>query len=403
MAQAPRALAQQAEGSRHRRGRAQRAAGRGRGPSGPRALGGRPDHRAEPVRDRHRGRAHQQLHAARSPAASGGLRHCPAGQERTCPRWLRRRRDEGRPHHDDGHDACRAAALTDLGPRQRALRARTVQGRHRHRRLLRRPALTLAARHEREHQRPAAPVLPQGQRHLPLEPRGPPRRPGRGQQQASKGPRLEDPGRGPRRATTVAPPSRCCNDRLSPGSTHPRRSRPSPNSWESAARLDAPAAVSTTPWPSHSTPPSKSSGSTAPCIRPESTLVPTSLGTLSSTTIGAGYTRHSAIGPRKRSTTSTSIASSQPDNLIDESPEIAKQPTVIVAKARRKRLKLKKVLRALIDAYVFRQMMAGDPDFYALWRNKVPITISFPPIVDDDEKLTKDTLQMLLDKGIISD
>jgi hypothetical protein len=26
----------------------------------------------------------------------------------------RRRRDEGRPHHDDVHDACRAAALTDL-------------------------------------------------------------------------------------------------------------------------------------------------------------------------------------------------------------------------------------------------------------------------------------------------
>jgi hypothetical protein len=74
-----------------------------------------------------------------------------------------------------------------------------------------------------------------------------------------------------------------------------------------------------------------------------------------------------------------------------------------VAKARRKRKALKKVLRALIDAYVFRQMMAGDPEFYTLWANKVPITISFPPIVDDDEKLTKDTLQMLLDKGIISD
>ena len=92
-----------------------------------------------------------------------------AGQERARPRRLRRRRDEGRPHHDDDHDARRAAAVTDLGPRQGTLRARAVQDRHRHRRLLRRPALTLAARHEREHQRPAAPVLPQGHRPVPLD------------------------------------------------------------------------------------------------------------------------------------------------------------------------------------------------------------------------------------------
>ena len=35
--------------------------------------------------------------------------------------------------------------------------------------LLRRPAQPMAARHEREHQRPAAPVLPQGHRPVPLE------------------------------------------------------------------------------------------------------------------------------------------------------------------------------------------------------------------------------------------
>ena len=44
-----------------------------------------------------------------------------------------------------------------------------VQGRDRHPGLLRRPAKPLAARHEREHQRAAAPVLPQGHRPLPLD------------------------------------------------------------------------------------------------------------------------------------------------------------------------------------------------------------------------------------------
>ncbi|HVF06718.1 MAG TPA: integrase core domain-containing protein [Frankiaceae bacterium] len=32
---------------------------------------------------------------------------------------------------------------------------------------------------------------------------------------------MEDPCRGPRRAATFAPPSRCCNHRLRPGSTRP--------------------------------------------------------------------------------------------------------------------------------------------------------------------------------------
>src|SRR4029079_16319524 len=49
------------------------------------------------------------------------------------------------------------------------------------------------------------------------------------------------------------------------------------------------------------------------------------------------------------------------------------------------------------------QMMAGDPEFYALWKNQVPITISFPPIVDAQGQLTKDTIDMLVTKGILSD
>lgn len=82
---------------------------------------------------------------------------------------------------------------------------------------------------------------------------------------------------------------------------------------------------------------------------------------------------------------------------------VSEQMPVVVAKAKRKRKKLTKVLRALIDAYVFRQVMTGDPDFYNIWANKVPISISYPPIVDEDEQLTKDTIDMLLEKGIISD
>ena len=69
----------------------------------------------------------------------------------------------------------RTRPLADLGPRHRAGRARRVQRRHRRRRVLLRPALTMAARHQRELERARPPVPPQ--RHRPLRPH--PRRPRR--------------------------------------------------------------------------------------------------------------------------------------------------------------------------------------------------------------------------------
>jgi IS30 family transposase len=56
-----------------------------------------------------------------------------------------------------------------LGSRQGAVRARAVQGRDRHPRLLRRSAKPLAARHERKHERPPAPVLPERNRPVSLD------------------------------------------------------------------------------------------------------------------------------------------------------------------------------------------------------------------------------------------
>ena len=57
-----------------------------------------------------------------------------------------------------------AAADIDLGPGQRNVPPPAHRAAYRTEDLLRRPALALAARQQREHQRPAAPVLPQGNR-----------------------------------------------------------------------------------------------------------------------------------------------------------------------------------------------------------------------------------------------
>ena len=72
---------------------------------------------------------------------------------------------------DVDHDAARAAApIADLGPGRRDGPARPAPHRHRARHLLLRPAQPVAARHQREHQRAAAPVLPQGHRPRPGTP-----------------------------------------------------------------------------------------------------------------------------------------------------------------------------------------------------------------------------------------
>jgi transposase, IS30 family len=62
-----------------------------------------------------------------------------------------------------GADAARGAApLADLGPRPRDARLEASPRRRRYRGVLLRPARTLAARLQRVHRRPAAPVLPKG-------------------------------------------------------------------------------------------------------------------------------------------------------------------------------------------------------------------------------------------------
>ena len=155
---------------RHPGGHDQRAARRGRRPRRARPLGRRPDPRARQLRDRDAGRAHHPVHDAAAPAPHGRPRRPAPGQERAGARRARRR---GRPrrHRRLDRDAARAAApLVDLGPGRRDGPARPAAHRHRPGDLLLRPAQPLAARHQREHQRAAAPVLPQGHRPRQTQP-----------------------------------------------------------------------------------------------------------------------------------------------------------------------------------------------------------------------------------------
>ena len=77
-----------------------------------------------------------------------------------------------------------------LGPRRRTGPAPQDHRRPGHAGLLLRPAQPMAARHQREHQRPAAPILPQGHRPFRIQSGLPRRRRRRTQRQAEKNPRL---------------------------------------------------------------------------------------------------------------------------------------------------------------------------------------------------------------------
>ena len=115
------------------------AARRGRRPGRPRPLGGRPDHRAGPLGDRHAGRAHHPVHDAAAPAADGRPRHGPRVKNgpALAGHGAEAVRDAIAATIDD---AARAAApLADLGPGRRDGPARPAADRHRPPGLLLRP------------------------------------------------------------------------------------------------------------------------------------------------------------------------------------------------------------------------------------------------------------------------
>ena len=212
-----RTLAAAGLGARHPGGDDQRTAGRGRRPGRARPLGRRSAHRAAsaprsarsssartrftmlihlPREDGYRLDHADQERARRSPATAPiTMKDALAATITTLPEQLRRSLTWDRGKELSAHAA--------------------VQGRDRPAGLLRRPAQPLAARHEREHQRPAAPVLPEGHRPIALDGRRARSSRHDAQQPTAQDPRMEDPRRSPRRTPTLAATSRCCVDPLS--------------------------------------------------------------------------------------------------------------------------------------------------------------------------------------------
>ena len=154
----------------------QRAARRSRGPGDTRSLGRRPDlQRGQQKRDRHARGTLDTVHDPPAPARRARRQTRPAGR-----------------HPENAIPAQAPEELADLGPGKRVRPAQTHLDHVGHAGVFPRPAFTLAARHQREHQRAPAPILPQGHRPERI-PRGPPRRGRRGTQRpAPQNTRLQE-------------------------------------------------------------------------------------------------------------------------------------------------------------------------------------------------------------------
>src|SRR5690606_25299347 len=164
-----------------------------------RALGRRPDHR------------HPQRLGDRDPGRTSDAVPDTAAPARRTRRAAGRRRDARPDHPPTGPPT----PLADLGPGPGDDTVRGHPDRRRPGPVVLRPALALATRHQREHQRAATPVLPQ--RHRPEGPHSPgPRRRRPGDERTTpQGPGLAHTLRSNEQAT-LSRHNRCCNHRLNP-------------------------------------------------------------------------------------------------------------------------------------------------------------------------------------------
>lgn len=82
---------------------------------------------------------------------------------------------------------------------------------------------------------------------------------------------------------------------------------------------------------------------------------------------------------------------------------VEEQMPIMVKKAQRKQQEIRDVLRKIIDCYIYMKQQFNDENFTAITDAGLKYNIKFPPIVGDDKKLTLDTINSLVELGIISD
>ena len=170
-------------------------------------------------------------------------------------------------------------------------------------------------RHQREHQPPPAPILPQRHHPLPLERRGDPSSHQHHQQQTTQIPRMAHPRRSARRAPTLPPTSRCCDHQLNLVNTSRFATQSASPPTTSSRRSGPEATATTTRWPSRSSGSTRPSSSAiaAPGEASTTSNSPPWCGSTGSTT--GACTTTTAASRQPKPNTSTTVNNTQPSGL----------------------------------------------------------------------------------------
>lgn len=101
-------------------------------------------------------------------------------------------------------------------------------------------------------------------------------------------------------------------------------------------------------------------------------------------------------------------ASETPEFVFGTAVQSSKSSTetqmpIMIQKAKRKRTQLSGAIKELVKAYIDRQIRISNPDFFQFQNRELDIRVDFPELVDEDKKLNKEIVQLLLQEGLISD
>src|SRR5690606_3215072 len=138
------------------------------------------------------------------------------GQERYRAQWLRGVIDEQGTLGGAAEDPRADAEVPDLGSGKGVVGPCGAGIDDRCPGLLRRPAQSLAARNQREHERPSASVLPEGHRSLAVDREGSRGRRAYPQHTTAEGSRMAHSRRSDGTSPTIAATAKCCDDQLNP-------------------------------------------------------------------------------------------------------------------------------------------------------------------------------------------
>lgn len=81
---------------------------------------------------------------------------------------------------------------------------------------------------------------------------------------------------------------------------------------------------------------------------------------------------------------------------------VSEQMPIVAMKAERKRQQMRNPILDLINLHIYRELQLSNPVYFALQNIDQQVDIAFPAIIDEDKKLNREIIELLLTEGIVT-